>query len=108
MSGNNNHATQSTVASKPILNGNSIVFDGTDDVLTFAHGVVPDSNEASMVFLVANCDSTSGNDGFITNGQFTSGQSFSYRTNGTSQVTDGTVGEMICREFLPHHNSPNA
>ena len=28
-----------------------------------------------------------GNDGFITNGRFTSGQSFSYRTNGTSQVT---------------------
>ena len=40
-----------------------------------------------MLFLVANCDATSGNDGFITNGRFTSGQSFSYRTNGTSQVT---------------------
>ena len=69
-SGNNNHATQSTTASKPILNGDSIKFDGTDDSLSLAHGVVPDSNEASMVFLVANCDATSGNDGFITNGRF--------------------------------------
>ena len=86
-SGNNNHATQSTTANKPLLNGNSIEFDGTDDTLSIAHGVVPDSNEASMVFLVANCDATSGNDGFITNGRFTSGQSFSYRTNGTSGVT---------------------
>jgi hypothetical protein len=86
-SGNSNHATQSTSGSKPLFDTNQILFDGSNDSLTLAHGVVPDSNQASMVFLVANCDATSGNDGFITNGRFTSAQSFSYRTNGTSQVT---------------------
>ena len=86
-SGNSNHATQSTSGSKPLFDTNQILFDGSDDSLSLAHGVVPDSNEASMVFLVTNCDATSGNDGFITNGRFTSGQSFSYRTNGTSQVS---------------------
>ena len=51
-SGNNNHATQSTEANKPLLNSDSIDFDGTNDTLSLAHELCLDSNEASMVFLV--------------------------------------------------------
>ena len=84
-SGNNNHANQLTSADRPTYNIDRMEFDGSNDTFTFAHGVVPDSTDASMVFLVARCGAASGNDGFISNGRFaTTSQSYSYRTNGTS------------------------
>ena len=95
-SGNNNHATQGTAANQPTLGTNKIEFDGTSDYFSLPHGVVPDPTEASMVFLVANCDATSGNDGFIANGRFSNAsQGYFYRTNGTTQVKWNSWGNDL-------------
>ncbi|MEK9773769.1 MAG: hypothetical protein VW576_09430, partial [Opitutae bacterium] len=79
-SGNNYHATQETAANKPTLNGKSIEFDGSNDFLSLAHGVVPDSDEASMVFIVSRIDNNSSQTaGLLHNGSTTNGQHYSYR-----------------------------
>ena len=86
-SGNENNATQVNASQQPIQISNSIKFDGTDDSLSLEHGVLPDSTEPSMVFLVAKCDASSGSDGFLSNGRNGHhGQSFAYRTNGIGSV----------------------
>jgi len=86
-SGNQNNATQLNASQQPIQISNSIKFDGTDDSLSLEHGVLPDSTEPSMVFLVAKCDASSGSDGFLSNGRNGHhGQSFAYRTNGIGSV----------------------
>jgi hypothetical protein len=82
-SGNSNDAAQGVSTNQPTQNSDSIIF-ASNDYLEVAHGVMPDTTEASMVFIVGLATSTI--EGFLSNGRFSQGgSSYSYRTSNAGQ-----------------------
>ncbi len=86
-SGNGNDAVQATGSAQPSYvaagqNGlNVLRLDGME-YMTVDHGVVPDNDEASMVFIVAK--GTDADEGMISNGNFAQNKSYSFATANAS------------------------
>ena len=84
-SGNSNNATQGTGTNQPNYGTNVVEFDGVDNFMNVAHGVMPDSNEASMVFVVGLANGAT--ESFVSNGRFSVvRQSYSFRTDTTTSI----------------------